>query len=449
MRWLLLIGLIVAPAIARASPSVAIAPLDGDKGNKVAAAVVKAAGDDVTVTGPKETGKAMDKLGLSGVLDKKDQKKLRAKLEVDILIQGTVEGEGNEKNLELSLAGKGIKASKIKLRFKSATSSSFKKELREALSKRLTPGESDDEDEDKPKRLNDEDKPKHRDDEDKPKHRDDEDKPKHKRVSEDDEVSVHKKRRKHKSDDDDDEEAPRNDVTQVAIRLNAGAGFGRRGLDYEATGAAAPPPVGTAAPSARVEAEAYPGAMSTLKGIAAGLGIYGEYDRTIGVSIKVPQSGGKSAAIEQSHYAIGARYRVAFGTSTFAAGVGYAGRKYTADRGSLGTTVLDMPDVRYKAIAPNAVARFAATPTVGVFFGATFLLLLDAGPIATNANFGFAKTLAFEGAGGADIEISKGYGLRIAAEVNQVGFSFKNTVRGVSSATDRTIGLVASFEVLY
>ena len=189
--------------------------------------------------------------------------------------------------------------------------------------------------------------------------------------------------------------------------------------------------------------------MSTLKGIAAALGIYGEYDRTIGVSITVPQSGGKSASIQQSHFAIGARYRVAFGTSTVAFGVGYAGRKYVADRGGLGMTVLDMPDVKYTAIAPNAVARFAATPTIGVFFGATFLLLLDAGPIATNANFGFAKTLAFEGTGGADIEISKGYGLRIAAEVNQVGFTFKNTVRGVSAATDRTIGLVASFEVLY
>ena len=32
----------------------------------------------------------MDKLGLSGKLDKKDQKKLRKKLEVDVIIEGKV-----------------------------------------------------------------------------------------------------------------------------------------------------------------------------------------------------------------------------------------------------------------------------------------------------------------------------------------------------------------------
>jgi hypothetical protein len=436
MRWLLVIALVTAPVIAAAKPSVAVVPLDGDPGNKVGNAVAKAAEDDASaVTGPKETGKAMDKLGLSGELDKKDQKKLRGKLEVEILIQGKVEDEGAENAVELTIAGKGIKRSKIKLRFKKASSPSFRTDLREALGKRLSPGEKDDDDDEQPPK-----KAKRDEDEERPK----------KRVSDDDSdeerASVRKKKKRRRSSDDD-EETPRHPITQAAIRLNAGAGFGRRGLTYDG-GAGSPPPVGTAAPSGRIEAEAYPASMSTLKGAAAGIGVYGDYDMTFGVSITVPRTT-KSAPIKQSHYSIGARYRIPFGAHSVALGVGYTARTYTADRSGLGMTVLDMPDVSYRAVAPNVMGRFAATPTIGILAGAAFLFLLDAGPIATNANFGFAKTLAFEGSGGVDILLAKNYGLRIAAELSQVGFEFRATVRNVKAATDRTIGATATFEVVY
>ncbi len=467
MRWLLLIVfVVVASGVAAAKPSIAIVPLEGDPGNKVGNAVAKAAEDEASaVTGPKQTGKAMDKLGLSGELDKKDQKKLRGKLEVEILIQGKVEDEGAENAVELTIAGKGIKKSKIKLRFKKASSPSFRSDLRDALGKRLSPGEKDDDEEDEhPKRLTDDERPNKAktDDEERPKkiktddedrskqaRTDDEERPKKtKRASDaedEDRGAVRKKKRRRSGDDG--EETSRHPVTQAAIRLNAGAGFARRGLTYDG-GAASPPSVGTAAPSGRIEVEAYPASMSTLKGAAAGIGIYGDYDMTFGVSITVPKTT-KSAPISQSHYSIGARYRIPFGGNSIALGVGYTARKYTADRSSLGMTVLDMPDVSYRAIAPNVIGRFAATPTIGIFTGAAFLFLLDAGPIATNANFGFAKTLAFEATGGVDLLLAKGYGLRIAAELHQVGFSFRATVRSVTAATDRTIGATASFEVVY
>jgi hypothetical protein len=447
MRLLLIAAAVIlmAPSIARAKPSVAVAPLDGDTNNKVGNAVAKAAEEEASaVTGPKETGKAMEKLDLSGTLDKKDAKKLRAKLDVEILIQGKVEDDGDDKSIQLTVAGKGLKSSKLKLRFKTV-STKFRNDLREALAKRLAPGEAEEDEEDRPKRLNDSD--------DKPKkpHDDEEDKPK-KRVSDTDEDgdsgSVRKKKRRH---GDDDVEPTRHAVTQVAIRLNAGAGFGRRGLTYDGGGGeAGPPPIGTAAPSARVEAEAYPAAMSTLKGVAAGIGVYGEYDKSFLVSIRVPGTGGKEAPINQQHYGVGVRYRIPFGQNSVAFGVGYAARKYTADRSGIPAgQMLDMPDVTYSAIAPNAVGRFAATPKIGVFFSGAFLFLMKAGPISTKDGFGYAKTLAFDVAGGVDIALDTNYGLRIAAELSQVGLSFRTKVRDVSAATDRTIGLVASFEVLY
>lgn len=437
--------LVSVPAIAVAKPSVAVAPLDGDSGNKVGNAVAAAVESEASsVTGPKETGKAMEKLDLSGTLDKKDAKKLRAKLDVQVLIQGKVEDEGRENSVELTIAGKGVKTSKLKLRFKSATAKSFKSDLSDALAKRLAPDEADEDEEDRPKRLSDaDDRPK------KPRG-DDEDRPKKRIVAaeEDEEGGAVRKKKRRRADD----EAPtRHAVTQTAIRANVGAGIGRRGLTYEGGGGTAgPPPVGTAAPSARIEAEAYFGAMSTLKGPAASIGVYGEYDKAFALSIRVPGTGGKEAPINQQHYALGVRYRVPFGLHAVAFGVGYAARTYRADRSGLPAgTMLDMPDVAYAGIAPNVVGRFAATPKVGVFVAGSFLFLLKAGQITTGEGFGYADTLAFDLGGGVDIALDTHYGLRIAAELSQVGLSFRNKVRDVSAATDRTIGLVASFEILY
>jgi hypothetical protein len=159
------------------------------------------------------------------------------------------------------------------------------------------------------------------------------------------------------------------------------------------------------------------------------------------LSIDVP--GGGSAPITQQRYSVGVRYRLSFGQTTVAAGIGYTAWKYVADRSGLGMMQrLDMPDTNCSAVAPNVVARFPATPTIGIFGGAQFHLLLKAGDITED--YGYAKTIAFEVTSGADIAFTSRYGMRVAAELHQVGFKFSKPQRGVSSATDRTIGLTAS-----
>lgn len=417
MRWLMVLLLSIVPAIAVAKPSVAVAPFEGDDDDKVANMVEKALESEASsVVGYKATGKAMDKLGLSGKLAKADKKKLRKRLEVDVLVEGKVE----DNEVELRVSGKGVKTSRFKV--ERGKGAKFRDELKDQLGKRLSP-DKDDEDQEEVAEATPPD--------------DEEDKPK-------------KKKKKKKRDDDDtgeeDSPAPRHLVTQAAIRGNVGAGFARRGLTYDASGAMQPPSVGTAAPSARIEVEAYPAAMESLKGIAAGFGVYADFDRAFALSIDVP--GGGNVPITQQRYSIGVRYRLAFGQSTVAVGIGYAARKYEADRSGLGMNqVLDMPDTNYGAIAPNVVARFPATPTIGIFGGAQFELLMKAGDITED--YGYAKTIAFEIAAGADIAFTSRYGMRVAAELHQVGFKFSKPQRGVSSATDRTIGLSASFEVLY
>jgi hypothetical protein len=102
MRWLLVLILSIVPAIAVAKPSVAVAPFEGDDDDKVANAVEKALESEASsVVGHKATGKAMDKLGLSGKLDKADKKKLRKRSSRQI-----VEGKVDGKEVELRISGR-------------------------------------------------------------------------------------------------------------------------------------------------------------------------------------------------------------------------------------------------------------------------------------------------------------------------------------------------------
>lgn len=408
MRWLLILLVVIAPAIAAAKPSVAVVPFDGDEDGRVAKAVAKAIEPEVgSVVGPKEAAKAMDKLGLSGRLDTRDQKKLRRRLDVDVIIQGKVD----DNTVELRIAGNDIAPNKLEIEFKN-TGSKFRREVRERVVPRLAARADDDDGERR--------------------------------------VRKKKKKKRDRDDDDDDDEdvapAGRHVVTHAAILGSVGAGFARRGLTYDATGNMRPPSVGTAGPSGRIEIEAYPAAMSTLKGAAAGIGLYGVYDRTFLVSIDVPGTN-VSAAIAQQHFAVGARYRFVFGQHSVAAGVGYANRKYVADRSALGNAMLDMPDTSYSGVAPSVVGRFAVAPKIGLFFAGGVMLLLGAGDITDD--YGAASGFGVDLAAGADIAFAPRYGMRVALELNQVGLSYDNPMRGVSASTDRTIGLVAAFAILY
>jgi hypothetical protein len=493
VRWALLVLLVAAPALAR--PKVAVAPLDGDDDQKISAIVAEAASDHAKVTGPGRTGKALDSLSITAFTTK-NVKKLRGNLDVDIVIHGGVK----KKHLSLTLSGKGKQKSTIELDYKSTKT--LKKQLSAQLGKKLgdADGGNDDDadddddkkpfaeskkdDDDKPKKHDDDEPKKHADDDDRPKkHDDDDDKPKKhasdddrpkkhddddkpkKRVADDDE-SVRKhsddddgsrgKRRRHHRGDDDEPVRPKNPITQAALYLDLGGQYARRTLsyDYAAGMMNGPPGVGTAAPGGAIEGELYPGAFSP-KSNGSGIGLYGAYGQTFGLGIAVPAAN-VTAPIKDGHYEIGARYRVAFGGSSIAFGASYWRRWYMADRtGLMMPTALDMPDVDYTAVAPGVVLRFPAAPKVGVVLAVDVPLMLDAGPVVKTTSYGPADVLAFDVLAGIQIALAPHYALQLRTDFDQVGLSFKAkpqsgaATRGVTAATDRTIGLTATLSILY
>jgi hypothetical protein len=419
-----ILALLVVPAIALARPRVAVAPLDGDKDQRVGDVVAEAVADHAKVTPQDKVARAMDKLHVTE-LDKKSEKALRTKLEVDAIVHGRVEKSGGgKKRLVLIVAGRGGRES-FEVDF--ASQKALRDELDKRLGKRIRAttekdAEAADDASEKPRRVAD-------------------------RDDGDDEPRVKKRRRR---------PPPRHPVTEQTIWLDAGGDVARRTLDYGTTGAATPPPhVGTAAAGLRVEGEVYPFASDSLAG-AGGLGVFGEYSRSFGLGIAVPNSGGKTTPISDGHWAVGARYRFAFGTTTFAAGLSYWRRYYIADRSSLAMpTQLDMPDVDYTAIAPGAIVRFALAPTVGAFVSTDVPIVLSGGQILSSTGYGRGTVIAFDVAAGAQIYLGSHVALAIVGELDQVSIAFlaatgsMAATRGVSSATDRSLGLVATIGILF
>ncbi len=553
VRWSLLLLLVAIPTLALAKPKVAVAPLDGDDG-KVASAVVDAARDRAKVTKPGRVENTMRSMGVS-VLSAKTIRKLRDRLDADVVIYGDVEKDGREKKLSLQLAGNG--KSKLTIRFKST------KELRDDLARRLpkriadamegSGGDDDDEDredrerrdreararreeqerkqrEEEERRRDEErraEERRKRDEEDRRKRDEDErraerkkrddDRRKKKRDRDDDEEDDRRASRKKRGDDDDDRRASRrkrgddddddrrkrrrgddddddrdrrrrrvadrddddrdrdrdedeeddddrgrrkrkskrHELTQAALWLDGGAAVARRTLTYEATGAMTPPRVGTAAAAFRIEGEVYPAAFSSLKGPAAGIGVFAAYSRTVGLGIAVPGTQ-VTAPIENGQYALGARYRVTFGEHAVGFGIAYWRSYYMADRTALMMPdQLDMPDVDYKAIAPGIAARVAATPKISVFGSLAVPLMLNSGPIQDPASYGASKILAIDFRAGTQITLASHVALELGLDIEQVGLSFTgqpgsmSVARMVTKATDRSVGISATLGVFY
>jgi hypothetical protein len=487
--------LVVSSRLAFAEPKVAVAPLDGDDG-KVAEVVGEIVSERAKLTKPGRVEGAMKSMGV-GVLSSKSVKKLRTKLDVDVVVYGKLERDGRVKKLALTFAGKG----KASLEIEFASDKSLRKELSGKVAKRISSamegGGDDDADEeearakkeeerkreeerqaerkkreeeeerkreeerqaerkkreDEERRKKDDDerqadrrKKKGDDDDRRRKKGDDEDDGdrRKKRVAEDDEDGSRARKRLGDEEDEEDEEQPRKKkrdrrhaLTQSALWLDGGGAFARRTLTYAATGAMQPPPVGTLAPAGRIAGELYPAAFSSLDGAAAGFGIAGAYTRTFGLGIDVPGTT-VTTPVKNGDYSVGARYRFAFGQHSLALGVSYWRRYYMADRTGLMTPdQLDMPDVDYTAVAPGLSLRVGATPKISAFATVDVPLVLTSGPIQNPASYGGAKIIAFDIRAGSQIIVADHVAIQIAAEVEQIGLKF--TGQAGSQAATRMV----------
>ncbi|HEY0988319.1 MAG TPA: hypothetical protein VGD80_14750 [Kofleriaceae bacterium] len=483
-------------AIARPKSRLAVAPFKGDPDGKIAEAVVDAlAGKDFVVVTPGDVSREIGKLGVGDELDARAVRKLSTSLDVVAIVDGSVRKTAHKRTLRVEIHRRGKRATGFTVEFKTTTSAAFHRGVHDQVLKHLDAGEpqSDDADDDADRSIAGTDRKRASGEDDdadrKRKAAEDDDR---KRKAADDEVADRKRRspsddgagakrgrsRSAAADDDrkrdasDDEPAVRkrkggrstgpSDAAAIA-RAGAGASVAQRQLTYDTRSGFTqiPPRVRTTAGGGRVDGELYPFALVEPGGKLAALGLAASYDKTFGLSIKIPNFEVK-APIDQSHYSLGARYRFAAGeSSTVAVGLDYVRRHYIADRARLMALVLDTPDVNYMAVAPGVAARVPVTPAITILGGVDGLLMLETGPIQDRPSYGPATVYGLEGYAGVDVALTAQIGLRVALEYSRISLSFKGkgemsttrdndvTTQDVNGAIDRSIGVAATVGLVY
>jgi len=107
MRRIVIIAWLLLPAWAIANPTLALAPIDGDKDGKVAELIGNAVDEDFKVIAPSKVEAAMGKAKIEEV-DPRTIKKLRKKLDAEIVVYGSIEKEGKKRNLTLSISARNL-----------------------------------------------------------------------------------------------------------------------------------------------------------------------------------------------------------------------------------------------------------------------------------------------------------------------------------------------------
>jgi hypothetical protein len=471
-----------APADASPRRKVLVAPIQGDRKNQLAQAIITALGTkDFIVIGPAVVGREIARLGLPDELTTDDARALTAKLGAAATVEGSIASAGRKRRLHLDVHPRGKPSSGFTIEFRTTTSDGFRRGLRDELLKKLdTSAEppaaapvttarvadpAADEAEARRRQLADDEAAQRAEADHQRQLANDAAAarpPDHERVAAasdpaDDKPAAGEPHPTVQQRDDRGRDAP---ITLA--RVDAGASFAQRQLSFETRDGFVqrPPRVMTTAGAGRIDGEIYPFALAGTSRPLGRLGFAAAYDKTFGLSIQVPDQAMR-APIHQSHYALGARYRfnVLDGT-TVTFGVDYARRQYIADRSGL-ASVLDTPDVDYAAITPGAQVHVPITAAIAVFGGIDGMVLLDAGPIQAPDNYGTGTVYGVEATAGIGITFARRIALRIAFEFSQIHLAFDTggamatnrdndpTTRDVNGAADRSIGGVATLGLAY
>ncbi|HEY6179926.1 MAG TPA: hypothetical protein VIX73_35985, partial [Kofleriaceae bacterium] len=254
----------------------------------------------------------------------------------------------------------------------------------------------------------------------------------------------------------------------AAVRVDVGASMAGRRLQFDASAfPAAPTPYSNVpVPGARFAAELYPLAFRDPSSLLAGLGIAAEYDQTIALTLHASQEMTVPLKASARHYAIGARFRLAFGhrptSPTLTLGAGYAARTFTVDRSQLMSAgSLDLPDVDYRMFDPGLAFRLPLGGRVAVTLAGQGLLVTSAGAIQRSDQYGAARVLGGTASAGLEFIVIDRVAVRLAAEATQLSLAFHgdgtlatsrdgdSSTIDVRGATDRYYGGVATVAVTY
>ena len=499
---------------ALAKPRVAVVAFEGDDNGAVHETVSELLDGDYQVSASKQVTRTIDKLGLDSAMSDKELKKLANELEVDAIVRGELSKSGKRKLLHVKLFINGKKVRGFKVEFASAQSEKFKMALKDKMDEKLSGGaakkkveepvEAAADEEDplgggkKTKKTTKADKTETKADKKKPGSEDaapvedsaektDEaaadsaDKPADEDKPADDEEGDDKAKKRVAAADVDDEEAgvsksidldrsstSGRSANKLAVRVDVGPSMSTRSLRFNSRNFEQAPEPYENAPvgGMRAGGELYPLAFGNPNSFISGIGIAGYYDQTLKLNLQSTAQPGTKFAVNQKHWSIGARFRIAFGKSakspTVTLGGGYFHRRFTVDRTQLMEgNIIDLPDVFYRGYDPGLELRIPLLKQVALLFGGQALLVTNTGGIQKLNSYGQAKVTGGQGMAAIDVVIANRVALRLAGEFAQLGFKFTGNGEqtynrdldpgspDVGGASDRYLGGAATLSVLY
>jgi hypothetical protein len=425
---------VCAASAASAKPRVALAAFDGDTKDHARHAVADVLDSDLAIVASTETRRP---------LSVKQMKKLSADLDVDAVVHGKLASEGDSKVLRFSLFVHGKKSEGFDVEYTSLKSSKFKRAVHDRLLEKLGVTKSDDE---QPAVA------------EAPKH---EAKKRTAHLDEEEPLQTHRDVVAVKPP------ASPHGADRVAVRLDVGGSMSSRSLTFASHGLDTPPPPYSngQVPGARVAGELYPLAFGNPRALIAGLGVAGEYDKTVGLTVENPSLPGDRFAVDQHRWAAGARFRVGFGASpspTVTVALDYGHQAFKLDRHLLapGTSV-DMPDTEYVGFEPGLDARVPVGGSLAFVAGARAILLRSAGQIQDPEQYGGAHVTGGRAMIGVDITVTSHIAVRVAGEAAELQMKFYGTgqqtvnrdgdptTQDVTGATDKYLGGSATLAVYY
>ncbi|HUS29658.1 MAG TPA: hypothetical protein VMZ53_14190 [Kofleriaceae bacterium] len=482
MRSLVLaIGVVLLlSSAAWAKPRVALAPFEGDSGGAVSDMVAELLEGDYTVSGPSQVQRKIDELGYGDNLSDKQLKKLANELEAEAIVRGDLATKGKHKVLHVRLFVKGKRVKGFKVEFGSTRSQKVKDALKEKLLEKLggdSGGGGGGEDE-KPAKVEETDTPAETDEKPEKPEKPEKKKPVEQETDEEGDEPPGGKKKTATAEEDEEEidetvvpltkKSELHSANRAAVRVDFGPSASSRQLLFTSRNfEQAPKPYKNAVvPGGRVAGELYPLAFGNPNGIVAGLGLGGHFDQTIGLKLRSTAQLGTQFPVDQKHWSVGARFRVAFGTKPTSPTVTLRGgifhRKFTVDRTALEMgNVIDLPDVLYQGYDPGVDIRFPIIRPIALVLGGEAYLVTNTGSIQKLNQYGQARVTGGEGYAGLDISIGSRLAVRALVEASQVGFAFTGngelsnnrdgdpSTPDVGGAADRVIGGSLTVGVLY
>ena len=478
--WLICAAVLVAtaaPSFARPT-KIALATFDGDTG-AVAAAITSALDDsELELVSPRKVRRAIERLGFDEALEDRQLKKLAAELEVDAVVQGTLDRRHHK--LQLVVYAHGKKTRPFTLAVADPSSVKFRKLVRKTMLAKLRmvlPAEATEPDAEPAVEPAETAKPK---------------------------VAQRARRDAAVSPPADpapptaaEDTAPREVAPQVAprdvdsvprvehtlasggrtsrhtanrfaARLDVGASMTGRSLRFTSniTSNAPMPYQNAPVPGARFAAEVYPFAFHDPDSWLAGLGFGGDLDQSLSLTLHATAESSVAMKITQRRDAVGLRYRLLLGhTATSPAitlSANYGARSFLVDRSGLMTaSSIDLPDVDYRLVQPGVAFRLPIGRWLALELSGHALLARSAGPIQRPDQYGQANIVGGDASASLDIVFGDRIALRLAGEASLLRFAFAGTgmlstdrdgdrsTIDVRGATDRYLGGSATLAVLY